>query len=183
MLRLLYVLILGLVGAGIVHISILFMLPSYSERDVWSKLSAVAAPYTVVKLGPDIMDGSAVAAANPLLLAAACRFDLAEAPVRVQSEGSVPFWSLSIYDNNGLNNFSITDRTSNDRALDFIALSPAQMQEIRGRVPEEFDRSVFVESGLEEGVVLVRVFLSDDTWQGAVDAFLRNLSCRPLDLS
>jgi len=38
--RLLYAVVLGLVGAAIVHIAVLFLLPRLSERDAWSRLAA-----------------------------------------------------------------------------------------------------------------------------------------------
>jgi len=182
MLRLLYAIVLGLVGAGIVHIAVLLMLPSYSERDIWSRLSAVAGPYAVVRLDSNALGGRSPAPANPFLVPAACRFDLADGPVRVQSPDTIPFWSLAIYDNNGLNVFSITDRTATDRVLDIVTLSTEQMQQVRSGVPDELGRSVFIETGLEEGIVLVRVFAPDETWRGVVDAFLNEMSCSPVVL-
>jgi len=182
MLRLFYVILLGLVGAGMVHIAILFMLPSYSERDIWSRLSAVAAPYAVVNLGPEALRDNAPAPRNPFLLPAACRFDLADGPVHVQSPQTVPFWSVSIYNEDGLNIFSISDRTATDRVLDFVILTTAQMQVIRSGIPSELGRSVFIETDAEEGIALVRVFAPDETWQGVAAAFVAELSCRPVAL-
>ncbi|WP_309084095.1 DUF1254 domain-containing protein [Chelativorans sp.] len=179
MLRLLYALLLGLLGAGIVHIAILFMLPAHSERDIWSRLSAAAPPYAMVRLGPNRLGGEIPAPVNPFLTAAACRFDLADGPVHVEAEGAVPFWSMSIYDSNGLNVFSISDRTAADGALDVVALDPGQMQRIRGELPAEFAQSVFIETGVEEGIVLVRAFVPDETWQGVVGRFFSGLSCTP----
>ncbi|WEX07742.1 DUF1254 domain-containing protein [Chelativorans sp. AA-79] len=181
MLKLVYAVLLGLVGAAIVHLVVLFMLPAYSERDIWSRLSAVAAPYAVVQLDSDAL-GEPAATQNPFLVATACRFDLGDGPVHVRSSGAVPFWSLSIYDDNGLNVFSVSDRAGSGSALDFVALNSAQMQQVRSGVPDELGRSVFVETSAEKGIVLVRVFLPDDTWRGVVDAFLGDLSCRPVAL-
>jgi uncharacterized membrane protein len=43
MLRLFYILLIGIVGAGIVHIAVLLLLPQFSERDAWSSRSDAAA--------------------------------------------------------------------------------------------------------------------------------------------
>jgi uncharacterized membrane protein len=181
MARLLYALLIGLVGAGIVHIAILFILPAYSERDIWSRLSAVAPPYAAMRLD-ETFPGGIPAPVNPLMTAVACRFDLADGPVHVQAPGAVPFWSMAVYDSNGLNVFSISDRASNDRAVDFVTLSTAQMNRVRNEIPAAFERSIFVETDIEEGIVLVRVFVPDETWKGVVDAFLGGLSCTPAPL-
>ena len=50
MLRLLYALLVGIVGAGIVHIVVLLLVPSYSERDAWSRLSEMADLYGIAPL-------------------------------------------------------------------------------------------------------------------------------------
>ena len=83
MLRLLYAILLGVVGAGIVHISILLLLPLFSDRDAWSRLAAAADLYVVT--AADGSDGSAptVEAPDPFFRAVACRFDLEDGPVRL----------------------------------------------------------------------------------------------------
>jgi len=182
MLRVLYAVILGLVGAGVVHIAILFMLPSYSERDIWSQVSSVAGPYKAIPLNRETLKGTPPRPTNPFLSAAACRFDLSDGPVHVTAPGAVPMWSMSIYDSDGLNVFGFNDRTATDKVLDLVVLTPPQMQKVRAEIPAGFERSVFVETGTEEGIVLVRVLMPDDTWQGVIDTFLGGLRCTPVPL-
>lgn len=179
MLRLVYLILLGLLGAGIVHIVVLFLLPSYSDRDVWSRLSAVASPYETVRLGRDKAGAGVPVPANPFIRAAACRFDLADGALHMEAAGSVPFWSLSLYDDNGLNIFSISDRAATDRALDVVVANRAQMQKVRAQPPAEFARSLFMEVDMEEGIALVRVLVPDETWDLVVDGFLAGLDCKP----
>ena len=182
MLRLLYAAILGVVGAGIVHIAILFMLPSYSERDIWSRISSVAAPYTAIRLDRETLKGTPSRPTNPFLTAAACRFDLSDGPVHVTAPGAVPMWSMSIYDSDGLNVFGLSDRTATDKRFDLVVLTPPQMQKVRAEVPAGFERSVFVETGTGEGIVLVRVLMPDESWQSVIDTFLDGLKCTPMPL-
>src|SRR4051794_18869816 len=97
--RLLYAGLLGLVGAGIVHIAILLLLPGFSERDAWSKLAAAAPLYRPVRAGAiDLLQSP-----DPLFEAAACRFDLADGVARLTAKGLVPYWSVSVYDRDGDN--------------------------------------------------------------------------------
>lgn len=178
--RLLHALVLGLVGAGLVHIAILFMLPSYSANDAWTRISAAVEPNRTLLLGQDRAEEDLPTAVNPFITAAACRFDLSRDAMRVRAPGRVPFWSMSVYDSKGLNVFSINDRVAKDRRLDFVVLTPLQMQHVRARLPSGLDESIFVETETLEGVVIVRVFTPDETWRGFVSSFLETMRCEPV---
>jgi uncharacterized membrane protein len=175
--RLAYALLVGLVGAGIVHISVLFLLPHFTERDAWSQLSQVADFYTPTSITGTTATTPLVRSVDPLFSAIACRFDLDDGVVHVQAPGRVPFWSMSVYDRNGQNIFSFNDRTSADGRVNFVVLTPAQTIEVRKQLPEEFVNSVFVESDIDEGIVVVRAFVPDRTWRTAIDDFLSGVSC------
>src|SRR5690606_14462883 len=114
-----YALLLGLVGAGIVHIAILLLLPVLSERDSWSRLATAGDLYALVRLHGGPGSEPLVRSWDPLFDARACRFDLTEGIVHVFADGSVPFWSVSVYDRNGQNIYSFNDRTGSGGNLDF----------------------------------------------------------------
>jgi uncharacterized membrane protein len=115
---------------------------------------------------------------DPLFESVACRFDLSEGLVRIEATGTVPYWSASIYNRSGESTYSFNDRSAADKALDFIVLTPTQMLEVRKEVPEELQRSIFVESQSPEGIAVVRAFLPDESWKPAVEAFLESIKCR-----
>jgi uncharacterized membrane protein len=177
MLRLFYVLLIGLVGAGIVHIAVLLLLPQFSERDAWSSLAEAADFYKAVRI--DSSDGSPpiVKAVDPLFQAAACRFDLDDGPVHLKAPGAVPFWSVSIYDRAGQNVYSFNDRATEKGALDFVVLTREQMIEVRKAMPEDFQKATFVQVPVGEGIVVVRAFVPDPTWEEATSQFLAKLAC------
>lgn len=177
MLRLLYALMIGIVGAGIVHIAVLLLLPQFSERDAWSSLAEQADFYKAVRI--DNGDGAApvVRAVDPLFHAAACRFDLNDGPVHLSAPGNVPFWSVSIYNRAGQNVYSFNDRATEKGALDFVILTGAQMIEVRKAVPEEYSRAVFVQVAVGEGMVVVRSFVPDPTWEETTSEFLARIAC------
>ena len=74
--RLAFTLLAGLVGAGIVHIVVLLLLPQFSERDAWSRLAMAADLYRVVRIDANAGQPPVVETLDPLFYAAACRFDL-----------------------------------------------------------------------------------------------------------
>lgn len=175
--RLLHALAIGLIGAGIAHIVILLLVPSFSERDAWSRLAMVAGPNKVVRLDEEIGGMPVVKALDPSFYEAACRFDLNEGVVRIDNAGKVPYWSASVYDRSGQNIYSFNDRTATDGNLDFVVLTPAQMIDLRKELPAEFEKSIFVETPIDEGIVVVRVFVPDDSWKPMVSRFLDGINC------
>lgn len=177
MLRVLYAVVIGLFGAAIVHIVILMMLPQFSDRDAWSRLAMSADLYRIVRIDAAAGETPIVKSIDPLFYAAACRFDLSEGIVHVQSPGNSPFWSVSVYDREGQNIYSFNDRTAESRALDFVVLTSAQMIELRKALPEDLAKSIFVEAALNEGIVVVRGFVPDQSWRQSVAGFLDGIAC------
>lgn len=177
MLRLAYALLAGLVGAGIVHIAVLLMLPQFSEGDAWSRLAMQAGPFRIVQADKVTEGGAIVAPQDPLFMAALCRFDLAEGMAHLRAEGRVPFWSVSVYDRGGQNVYSLNDRAAEDGRLDLVVLQQAQMIEVRKFLPDDMEHSIFVETPVEEGIVAIRAFVPDATWRPAVAGWLASLSC------
>lgn len=177
MTRLLYAIIVGIVGAGIVHIAILLLLPVYSERDAWSRVSAVAAPYRLVQLGRGELSDDLLRSADPAFAVAVCRFDLAEGVVRLSAPGHVPFWSISVFDRRGRNVYSLNDRTATERLLDIVVATPVQLLELRKDMPADYDRTIFVEADIGEGMLVLRSFIPDPTWRSVVDGYLAAARC------
>ena len=98
MARLFHAILLGLVGAAIVHIAVLLLVPTFSERDAWSNLAMKSDFYTMARLDADAGSPAPVKSIDPQFYAAACRFDLADGMIQLTAPGSVPFWSVSVYD-------------------------------------------------------------------------------------
>ncbi|MDX8503046.1 DUF1254 domain-containing protein [Mesorhizobium sp. VK4C] len=178
---LLHALILGLLGAGIVHIVVLFLVPDFSERDAWSRLAMASDLYKMTRLDAEAGVAPVVKSVDPMFYAAACRFDLADGLVRIRAPGDVPFWSASVYDRNGHNIYSFNDHNANGEKLDAVVLTPAQMIDVRRDLPEELQGAIFVEAPIEEGILVVRAFVPDDSWKPIVSRFLEQSACELQD--
>ncbi|MBX3575872.1 MAG: DUF1254 domain-containing protein [Rhizobiaceae bacterium] len=175
--RVLYAVLVGLVGAGIVHVVILLLLPTYSQRDAWSRLTEMADMYGVAPI--DVMPGERplLRTADPFFHSVACRFDLADGIAHVGADGKVPFWSVSVYDRTGQNVYSFNDRTQTGPSLDFAVMTSAQIVEVRKELPQSLEQSVFVEANIGEGIVVVRAFIPDSTYERPVEDFLKTVDC------
>ncbi|AZO63537.1 DUF1254 domain-containing protein [Mesorhizobium mediterraneum] len=179
--RLLHAILLGLLGAGVVHIIVLLLVPEFSERDAWSRLAMASDLYRMTRLDAEAGGTPVVKSVDPLFYAAACRFDLSEGMVRIKAPGNVPFWSVSVYDRSGHNIYSFNDHSATGRVLDSIVLTPAQMIEIRKNLPEELQGAIFVEAPIDEGMFVIRSFVPDDSWKPVVSRFLEQSSCELQD--
>ena len=177
MARLAYAALIALVGAAIVHIAVLLMLPHFSDRDAWNRLAEAADFYKPVRIDAIAGEVPIVRSLDPLFYASACRFDLSDGPVHVYTPGNVPYWSVSIYDRGGQNVYAFTDRATETGLLDVVVLTSAQMIETRKQLPEEYSKAILVEAPVGEGIVVVRSFVPDQSWIPTATRFLRNLVC------
>lgn len=177
MFRILYAVLAGLVGAGIVHIALLFALPSLANRDAWTRLAERAAPYVPVRFDAEADDPAVSMPMDPSIRAIACRFDLSQGLVHVEGDGSVPFWSASVYDRAGNNIDSISDSATPDHGLDFEITTPEQMSVLQSSPPEDFGESTFIVAPISEGIVVVRALVPDASWEPTVKAFVDGARC------
>ncbi len=177
MFKMIYAIAAGLVGAGIVHIAIILLLPQFSERDAWSRLAMVADLYRVVRIDAQAGQTSVVRSVDPLFYAAACRFDLSDGIVHIRSPGKTPFWSVSVYDRDGQNIYSFNDRTAETGVLDFVVLTRPQTIELRKDLPDDLAGSIFVETTVDEAMVVIRGFVPDRSFGPTVAEFLDSAAC------
>ncbi len=175
--RAVHLLLLGLLGAAIAHIAILLLLPVLSERDAWSRMAARGALLRPVSLESTAAD-AALPRADPFLSSAGCRFDLHDHGVLHVTAGSgAPFWSVSVYDRRGYALHSFNDRTAAGGRLDLAVATTAQLAELRRALPDALARSTFVEMDNPQGIVVLRAFRPDPTWEPVVETFLASLAC------
>ena len=177
MVKWLYAACMGAVGAVIVHIATLLLIPAVSDIDTWTRLSAFGNLNEFHEIAITGSAAASIRALDPTFQVAACQFDLADGTVRISSEGTAPFWSLSIYNRRGENIFSINDRTANDAQLDVIVATPAQVVEMRKALTPELDTSILAETDISEGFVVLRAFVEDEAMKPEVAAFLDAATC------
>ncbi len=180
--RLLYITTVGLVLAGIVHILIVLLIPSYATKDAWAKLEQVGEPWQFSIVAQPGSDTAQLPFVDPSFGIAACRFNLNEAPLIVETKGELPFWSVALFDRQGRNIYSFNNRTAIERQLSLIVVNAVQMAQIRKNPPEQVDKSVLVQSVSNQGFILIRALEADSSWKSAVSKFLNDASCEKFDI-
>ncbi|MFC7065259.1 hypothetical protein [Brucella rhizosphaerae] len=180
MVKIVRLLLLGLVGAAIVHIAVLLLVPLYSSKNAWSHLEALGDAYRFHYLSGK---SGLVSDQDPLMEQAACRFDLTDGPVHIMAKGNLPFWSLSVYAPNGDNLYSLNDNVSNDRQLDLIIADSIGIAALRAEGVQNDGRSIIIEQDVSEAAIVLRSFVPDLSWQQQVKNFFTQASCVPYEAS
>lgn len=175
--RLIYILALALVLAGIVHVLIILLIPSYATKDAWAKLESIGEPWKFSIVATPNSKNKKLPLVDPAFGIAACRYDLGVAPLKVTAEGILPFWSVAIFDRKGRNIYSFNDRTAIERRLFLILVDPVQMAQLRKNPPVESEQAVLVESDTKQGFVLIRAYQQDESWKPTVTKFLSDAKC------
>ncbi|MDY8108468.1 hypothetical protein U0C82_04785 [Fulvimarina sp. 2208YS6-2-32] len=193
--RFILALLTGLVGAGLVHIAIVFMIPRISENSAWSRLSALGDYFEVVRIAPlrdtafTRQNGAsetprdAFAFADPAFVVASCRFVLDDGPVEITANGTIDnFWSASIYDSRGGNIYSINDRAAIDGIVNLVVGTAQQIEDVRATTLLEDSPALPVIVDVLQGYVTVRVLIDEESKRPAADSFLRTVACFPIDI-
>ena len=180
MAKALYAIALGLLGALLVHIATIFLIPRMAENDAWARLSRTTQPGTFSIIDASSEIAASMQAFDPNFVIAACQFSLADGPVSLVGNAGPDFWSLSIFNRQGANIFSINDRSMQDGALDVVVATPLQLIEFQKDMPPELANSVFAEADVRDGFVVLRAFVPEASMRPQVLKFTKSASCGPL---
>ncbi|MHA1189238.1 MAG: DUF1254 domain-containing protein [Alphaproteobacteria bacterium] len=180
------------IGAGIVHITAVMLVPHFAEKDAWSRLEVSAGFFSFKILEPDkFLDtgqngktGKAGAThltgLDPLFVQAACRVQTTGAPVEIRFSDPDQFWSLGVYNNlNGVI-FSLNDRTVERGNARFLIVTATQNSRIRERDPLAYERNIIVETDQDELVVVLRIYAPGAIDRAQVTDLLTGASCTAL---
>lgn len=174
--RILYLTVVGLVLATIVHIAIILMIPSQGTRDAWTYLSGRTSMFQFSQLNSD-ESGFAIAEVDPFFKHGVCRFELDNFALKMSAPTTDLFWSASVFDEDGTVIYSLNNRTAIDGQLDLIILNAVQSLQLRDFPPEQIESSVIIEANIKFGFVVLRLFEPDGSWQEASSNFLSSVNC------
>ena len=172
--RYLYMFVCGLILAGIVHISVILLIPNYGSRDAWNIISKKNDMWIFSVLSTEIDEAETLEDTDPYIKMGACTFDLDEAGLRLIGKKTTGFWSVSVFDQGGSVIYSLNNNTAINNKLNLIVLNPIQMISLRESPAEEIEQSVIIEADNGKGIVVLRKFQRDVSEKDAVDAFLNS---------
>ncbi len=167
----------GLLLGGIIHIAVVLLVPLYADNDAWARVQTFDAGMRFRTLPRSTPAGEAMPSLDPLMAHAVCSFNLANGAVRITATLPDTFWSAAVFDRRGRNVFSLNDASTQDERLDLVLTTPVQMAQIRQNPPETLETAIIFERALEEGFVLLRVLVPDESWDAIVNGALDAVRC------
>ena len=176
--RIIYYALCALVLAGIVHIAIILLIPTYGTRDAYAVISRKMEPFVFRQIA-GTGSGTLLSDIDPFFSYGVCRFELSQAGMLMSGPKIDSFWSATVLDEDGTVIYSLNSRTALDRKLDLILLNAVQILRLREAQPVEAETAVIVETDVKAGFVVLRVLTPDESWQEPADNYLKTVSCQP----
>jgi uncharacterized membrane protein len=167
----------GLLLAGVIHISVVLLVPSYASQDAWAQMRQYGrdGEFHVLPLPEPGVEP--LASLDPRMLHAVCRFGLASGPVRIVAQLPDGFWSVAVFDRRGRNVYSLNDRSAERSAIDLAIITPVQMAQLRQDPPASIETAIVLEVAMDEGFVLLRSFVADESLTAGATAALAAADC------
>lgn len=175
--RAIFFIIGGVLLGGIIHIAIVFMVPYYANHDAWAEMHRFGRDGQFHVLPVPEPGAEPLASLDPRMVQAVCRFSLAKGPVLVRAAFADEFWSVAVFDRRGRNIYSLNNRSVERPQLDLAILTPVQMAQLRQNPPASLDKAIVVELPINEGFVLLRAFVPDESLMPGIAALLKAADC------
>ncbi len=167
----------GLLLGGIIHVAIVFLVPLYAANDAWAQMRQFGRDGQFHLLPLPEAGAEPLASLDPRMVQAVCRFSLADGPLRVQVTLPDEFWSVAVFDRRGRNVYSLNDRAADRSGIDLVVLTSVQMAQLRQNPPASLETAIVLELPIDEGLVLLRAFVPDDSTLPEAKAALSGASC------
>jgi uncharacterized membrane protein len=150
-------------GAAVVHIAAVALLPRAIMRRVFAGFSAQAPPNQFVHPPLATHESRTIVRPSPDLAYSSALFDVSEHPLRVIVPLSAPYTSLSGFADNTDNYFALNDQTAGSDPIDVVIVGPGTKRTgLEGRR--------VIEAPSDRGVLLVRRVVVSAEAFGGVDA-------------
>ena len=173
-----FAILVGLVGAALLHIVIILVLPRFTGNDAYSRVLGLFEMDSFFPLsaapGP-----TGLANEDPFCALPSAVFRWSAARCGSSPRGDIPFWSLSVYDADSNEVFSMNDQTAVNGELDLVMATPIQLVDLRKTPSESLAQSIMVEMPEEDGYAVLRALAPTDSFEETVRNFLAESSCEP----
>ena len=170
----------GLLFGLMIHLVVILNLPHFASHDLWNRMATRTEPGEIV-----LLDAVAAGSDNPLGLdpafaVAVCRLDLSDGPGMVYGQLPDAFWSVSVFDTDGIAVFSTTHRAAADNTLNLGIFSPAQTYLLAERDIADLGDLLVVESKGNDIFITVRLAPPHAALLESYRDTLKDLFCRNL---
>jgi len=177
MIRALLWLIAGLMLGLVIHLVIILILPRFAADNVWTQVQKLEAMGQVV-----VVPQPAPGAPNPLgldpeMAYAICQFDLTEGPGAFSGELPADFWSVGIFDRDGVSVYSTTNRSGVGQSLE-LGIFNAEQTRLLSQQQFEIEEGLLIVAAPQNDVfAVVRLALPYPEMRTRYEQALAALTC------
>lgn len=177
--RVLMWLLAGVVLGGIVHLASVLALPTTATRDSFSRLSPLTETNKVTLLPQPAPDSALLPFMDPAFATAVCRYDLDEAPLKLQTLVGQHYTSVTFYTNRGVAFYAINDRAAGRRAIELDLMTAAQRASVQQDEEVTAADRLIVESPTSTGMIVLRGLATEPGMLPTVRGTLSAARCTP----
>lgn len=157
MIRLLLWLVGGVVLGGIIHIIVILTLPRLAEENLWTRIQALDAGNKMLILPPVVAGEPNPLGLDPELIYGICRIDLTAGPAYVSGLLPNAFWSVALFNQEGVITYSTTNRDGIGQVLEIGVFNAAQTRLLAQQKLDVAEGVLVVEAASDKLAVLVRL--------------------------
>lgn len=140
-----------------IHIVAVLLVPRFATADGWSRLSEFADVGDFREIPTDPQN-QVLPGLDPMFVHGGCFLDLTIAPAVLSLTAPDRFWSLALYNDEGISTFSLNDRTAQDGTLDMLVVTPVQTAQLKENPPEDIDEIIVVETQSDSLIAVFRLY-------------------------
>ena len=176
-----YAFLVGVVGAVVMHLLVVFLIPLLGGGRVYAALQDAASAEGPLVLTDAQARKAGIVGGDPGFMTRVCFFDLDRGLLRVRSSGAVPFWSVAVLNTRDEVAFSLADRLAVRDRLDMIVVKANGSATNVSSTIDGAAEAVQVTVPQSIGYVLIRAFVPDPSQAEAVREFLQAVSCSSVE--
>lgn len=179
MIRFLLWLVGGLVLGGIIHIIVILTLPRLAEDNLWTRIEALDANNRMLVLPPVAAGEPNPLGLDPELIYGICQVDLAEGPAYVTGTLPDTFWSVGLFNDQGVVTYSTTNRDGIGQTLALGIFNAAQTRLLAQQQLDVEEGVLVVEATSDKLAILVRLAPPHEAMRQRFAERLAQATCEP----
>jgi uncharacterized membrane protein len=183
MIRTLLWLLGGVILGGIIHIVTILTLPMLAEETAWTRIAALDAQNKVVVLPRPAPGEPNPLHLDPELVYGVCQIDLSAGPTFLNGTLPDAFWSVSVFNDDGVVTYSTTNRDGIGQTLEMGIFNAAQTRLLAQQQIDIVDGLLVVEAATDQLFVVIRLAPPHEVMRDRFAQRLASLRCltRPVD--
>jgi uncharacterized membrane protein len=171
--------VLGLVGAGIVHICATFATPYVLGSGAPERLAEELAPNQLVVLRPPTPQTQLIPFQDPHTYHALCRYDVRATPVLVRASLAGTGWTLSIYTASGENFYFVPGQDQRQTEVSALLVPTDDEHTAVASAFQGAGSAIQVPVPAPTGVVVLRAPVKAQGYRSDIEARLAQAACSP----